>query len=196
MEQLSLFDNMDPNFYEKLQEFLDSIIQKNELPTHSLHLFSNIAPRGKNAGMETSKSICIYEPEYPLIKEDIDNPGKNMVVLNIKENKVFELLIRNAQFECINLPETATVKKSKDNVFKHVLFEKDDPSIFPYIAQNISFCLKNYRSKEKTFGCCSQFIKCSDAKRCLHANKLYSTACQYRHNLEAGRIFYGKNKNV
>ncbi len=196
MEQLSLFGNKEPNFYDKLQELLDSIIQKNELPVHSLHLFSNIAPRGKNAGMEMSKSICIYEPEYPLVKEDIDNPGKNMVVLNIQKTTVFELLIRNIQFENINLPETAFVKTKKDPVFKHVIFEEDDPSIFLYIEQNISFCLKNYRSKEKTFGCCSQFIKCSDAKRCLHANKLYSTACQYRHNLEAGKIFYGKNKNA
>ncbi|MGX8701556.1 hypothetical protein [Caproiciproducens sp.] len=46
------------------------------------------------------------------------------------------------------------------------------------------------------FGCCSKYVECSDAKRCLHEDIAYATACQYRANLESGRIFYGKNKNI
>lgn len=46
------------------------------------------------------------------------------------------------------------------------------------------------------FGCCDKFEKCSDEKKCLHSDLLYSTACMYRNNLENNRIFYGKNKNV
>ena len=46
------------------------------------------------------------------------------------------------------------------------------------------------------FGCCSRFVECSDARKCVHENKLFSMACHYRHNLDNGRIFYGKNKNV
>lgn len=196
MEQLSLFNCVSKGFYEKLQDMLEFIMTERELPAHSLHLFSNKSTRGKNAGKEMSKSICIYEPEYPLIKEDVSDPGKNIVILNIQEKKGYELLIRNVQFESITLPDTAIVKHYKDNKFKHVFFEKNDPAIFQYIEQNIVYRLKYYSSKAKTFGCCSQFVKCSDAKRCLHANKLYATACQYRHNLENGRIFYGKNKNI
>ena len=33
-------------------------------------------------------------------------------------------------------------------------------------------------------------------KKCVHENKLYSKGCQYRRNLDAGRIFYGKNRNI
>lgn len=46
------------------------------------------------------------------------------------------------------------------------------------------------------FGCCDKFEKCSDERKCLHKDLLYSTACMYRKNLENNRIFYGKNKNV
>lgn len=44
------------------------------------------------------------------------------------------------------------------------------------------------------FGCCAFYEKCSDAKKCLHQDPFYSYACVYRKNLEAGKIFYGKNR--
>lgn len=46
------------------------------------------------------------------------------------------------------------------------------------------------------FGCCNDHVRCSDAKSCIHADDRYYNGCQYRENLEAGRIFYGKNRNV
>lgn len=46
------------------------------------------------------------------------------------------------------------------------------------------------------FGCCSKYELCSDLKKCIHTDPFYSEACMYRKNLESGKIFYGKNKNV
>ena len=46
------------------------------------------------------------------------------------------------------------------------------------------------------FACCNDFIKCSDAKACIHPEDRFYNGCYYRKNLEAGRIFYGKNCNV
>lgn len=199
VEQLS-FSFPEPendNFYERLQKLLDNLIEEYELPSHSLHLFSNVSQKGKNKGQEISKSICIYEPEFPIVKEDVDNPGKNLVVLNIQQGNDLVLLIRQTQFDAIPVPDTAQIKELKsDTVFKHIIFKNTDNNIFDYIKDNIRYCLKNYRTKERGFACCSRFVECSDAKRCLHENKLYSTACSYRHNLEAGKIFYGKNKNI
>lgn len=43
------------------------------------------------------------------------------------------------------------------------------------------------------FGCCSSYRACSDARRCVISDRDYSALCMYRKNLEAGRIFYGKN---
>lgn len=42
------------------------------------------------------------------------------------------------------------------------------------------------------FGCCGFYEKCSDELKCLWPVK--GKYCWYRQNLEAGRIFYGKNK--
>lgn len=47
-----------------------------------------------------------------------------------------------------------------------------------------------------SFGCCSSYVQCSDEKRCIHPDLAYATACQYRGNLESGKIFYGKNRNI
>ncbi len=46
------------------------------------------------------------------------------------------------------------------------------------------------------FGCCHKYVDCSNAKKCLHEDFLYSTACLYRKNLEKDIIFYGVNKNL
>lgn len=47
-----------------------------------------------------------------------------------------------------------------------------------------------------SFGCCSRYEACSDAKKCIHPNPIFAVACSYKKNLEQGRIFYGKNRNV
>ncbi len=46
------------------------------------------------------------------------------------------------------------------------------------------------------FGCCSRYEQCSDAKKCIHPDFILSRACSYRKNLENGKIFYGKNRNI
>lgn len=46
------------------------------------------------------------------------------------------------------------------------------------------------------FGCCNDFLRCSDARQCLHRDDNFYHGCMYRKNLENGRIFYGDNRNV
>lgn len=46
------------------------------------------------------------------------------------------------------------------------------------------------------FGCCHRYEQCSDAMKCLHPDFLISLACGYKKNLELGKVFYGKNKNI
>ncbi len=43
------------------------------------------------------------------------------------------------------------------------------------------------------FGCCSSYVECSDALKCLHEDDVIYRGCQYKINLFQGRIFYGKN---
>lgn len=43
------------------------------------------------------------------------------------------------------------------------------------------------------FSCCSRYLECSNAKRCIHPDPLFSFCCFYNKNLKQGNIFYGKN---
>jgi hypothetical protein len=51
------------------------------------------------------------------------------------------------------------------------------------------------RTHGDLFGCCSKYMQCSDARKCIHEDFLLSLGCQYRINLLENRIFYGKNRN-
>ncbi len=48
----------------------------------------------------------------------------------------------------------------------------------------------------ETFACCNDYERCSDAGKCLKTEDRFYNGCLYRKNLEAGRIFYGKNKTI
>lgn len=72
-------------------------------------------------------------------------------------------------------------------------------------ANELEKCLQALKTKKQrifrnlisdTFGCCNDFNRCSDAKECIHKDDRFYNGCMYRTNLEAGRIFYGKNKNA
>lgn len=65
-------------------------------------------------------------------------------------------------------------------------------SQFSSIIERIVLQSFNYAS----FGCCSKYIECSNAKKCLHEDIFYATAsCQYKKHLDINEIFYGINKN-
>ena len=51
-------------------------------------------------------------------------------------------------------------------------------------------------STSKDIGCCSSYVSCSDARRCVNSNPEIFLHCAYRKNLQKGNIFYGKNKNI
>lgn len=69
-------------------------------------------------------------------------------------------------------------------------------SIFEVLAPTPSPApIRPAANSPDSFGCCSSYRACSDARKCVIADRDYSANCLYRKNLEAGRIFYGKNAN-
>lgn len=48
----------------------------------------------------------------------------------------------------------------------------------------------------KEWDCCSRYMACSDAGKCVHPDPSFALVCGYRRILESGRIFYGVNQNV
>lgn len=172
---------------------LNAMINSLELPPKGLILKDN-------AGTKTiTRSICINEPPYPATPQDLENYQNIQSITKIEENEDSVIIsIKESCLEHVSLPPNTQTKTSKSNKasFVNISFSKDDANIYKVLEDVIRYRVKTYSSSANSFGCCSQFEKCSDAKKCVHENKLYSTACQYRRHLENGRIFYGKNRNI
>lgn len=185
----------DELWKKELQKMLDELIEKWELPEKSLFLAQNI---GRVSHKITSYSVCIYEPEYPKIPNRKIDQSRNSVVMNIREKKdKLDLVIPVAQYNSVDHSvglECKQLKSDPNNI--HVIIRKNDDALSEFVKCHIEYRIEHYSSKASTFGCCSKFIQCSDARKCLHENRLYSKACSYRIHLDAGEIFYGKNRNI
>ncbi len=192
-EQISFFESHDWKMRTRLM--LEDLIKELELPKGSLLLLEN---KARLSDAITSYAINIYEPEYPPISNSWRDETRNSIVLRIEEKKdELEVILGKTQYELLYKPTVnkITERKSEADTIR-LRFSIDSPELINYLKENTKFRVKNYSSKEASFGCCSRFEECSDAKKCVHPNKLFSMACQYRHNLDSGRIFYGKNKNI
>lgn len=196
----------DCSWEQNIQDMLEELIREYELPAGSLYLRDNYGQAEKTRNSLISHAVCIWEPDYPPMPNE--KPGQNKLVVTIVPSKVksrpddLDLNLREDQEGDLRkyLPEDAELlaqtKSDKDTGTVKVRIKKTSPNLTEYIRQNTIYCIKGYVSKAARFGCCSSFEKCSDAKKCVHENKLYSKACIYRGNLDQGRIFYGKNRNI
>ena len=48
----------------------------------------------------------------------------------------------------------------------------------------------------KEWDCCSRYMECSNAKRCIHPDPSFALVCGYRKILASGKIYYGENRNI
>ena len=197
-------------FLHSLRQMAEEIVRKWQLPPRSVVVTSNFGQKGgPNEDKIVSYSVSISEPDYPAT--DTDMLDKNRVEVKcitfkppqtkVRYNCVEEINIRNVILERIVVPKDAERlpqnKTDRENDCQRLAIPMSAPGIVQFFRDVVELKLKVYESaRAKPFGCCSLFEECSDAKRCIHPNRLYSTACAYRRNLENGRIFYGKNRNM
>ena len=187
---------------EQLNDICEKYVEDLKLPPKGLVI------RNNNNENVPSVSVCVNEPPYPISQSEL---GKIFVLTSLvlmsrpntkkDADKITVTLNNPDDIDRLEVPKNTIIKpqykaKTEEIVSYVILFDENDNSIVEYIKELILIVLKRYRTKESTFGCCSQFNKCSAAGKCLHINKLYSTACAYRRNLEDGKIFYGENANV
>lgn len=187
--------NENGGWKSRIQDMLDEMVHVLELPEKSLYLSKNV---GRISNDVTSYSVCIYEPEYPKLPDRKLDQTRNSVVMNIKEkNEQLVLIMSLNQYQSVKYDEVVETKISKsDSKNIQIFMDKNCEELIEYIRLHTEYRIKNYKSKASTFGCCSKFNECSDAKHCVHENRLYSMACSYRKHLDEGRIFYGKNRNI
>ncbi len=120
---------------------------------------------------------------------------ENSAVLKLSTmNKVFRITVNSNLIKNIIIPNSAKQKNSTSDTIHFDFLQKNNDYYF-FIKAILNNAVKNY-SGSSVFGCCHKYVECSDAKKCLHRDLLYARGCQYRKNLESGRIFYGKNKNI
>lgn len=94
--------------------------------------------------------------------------------------------------------KTASLRVREDSKYKLYKPDQTTPEQMTEIIEHLK-SLKRELFLEmipETFGCCNDYLACSDARACLHSDDRFFNGCGYRQNLEAGRIFYGKNCNT
>lgn len=209
---MDLFRQMDfDDLLGKLQQLTDELVKANELPDRGVIVEPTIGRAENNRGQVISYSITANEPDYPATEEDLlDKNRHHSLFLTIKapSAKIWQGLVE-IQVGAVFLekfpppPDSLKVykqnsektqeKEAYDDRFRIPL---DSANLIEWVRDVVQFKISNYVTAAPSFGCCSQFEECSNAKKCIHPNRMYSTACSYRSNLEAGRIFYGRNRNV
>lgn len=86
----------------------------------------------------------------------------------------------------------STTKSNPGIIRVHIKKTEDIRALTPALNSILISELSHYH----TFDCCSRYEACSDARQCTHPDPEVSLGCYYKRNLMAGRIFYGKNKNI
>lgn len=168
------------------------LIEINNILAKSINSL-NIEPESILLTSNADKSISIKLLTSPLIQQ---KKSYTLIAKYISKTK-----------EYILIDENFLNKYNKDNIFhtESVISEKGYTRLFIYnldnkymeeILVNIFNELIVYiisKSISDFFGCCSRYTECSNAKKCIHPDTIYSYSCLYKHNLDKGEIFYGDN---
>lgn len=192
---------------DEIERMLEEEISRLELPENSLYLNYDDSQEQK---VDALYSIYIYEPEYPQIPKATRNLTMNTAVVAISATQtankkmLLDLNIHDDQYEYLQRIDQGDRNWNiiKDDfaapkgwVKVRIPLELST-NLIDLLKECVDYSVRNYISKATRFGCCSRFNECSDAKKCVHPNKLYACACYYKSNLDRGRIFYGVNRNV
>lgn len=198
---LSLNPTID-DFLSRLEACLREIPLKRNLPTGCVGVKKNV---GKTV---TSYSIQIIEEFHPA--SNLVAPAL-FTILNFKfvgaKSSVPRMQFNLAMAKFNTLPlaskidaemmmPRATNANQSPVPYCRVNCSIDSEVLIPFLLSLVESALDGYRTNQPQFGCCHRYDECSNVRKCIHPNMLYSTACSYRANLESGRVFYGSNKNV
>lgn len=113
-----------------------------------------------------------------------------------KGAKYVSFTARKSIIKNISLPENVSLKYIDSDIANVIVnFPTGENNYITFVHDILDYSVNTFEPADK-FGCCSKYIECSNAKRCLHENLFYAKACFYRKNLESGKIFYGENKNI
>lgn len=193
-----------------MHDFEKSLLDMLKEVSSEYGLFPNSLQYGKYADDDEKddiefKKIKLFEEEYPALEEVPHEKRKgvystaiaSIAQVNREKSKYKGLLkikIPNILKPMFDLPgDTVSMQKYKEkNLYFQFYISPESKELIPYLKKLVIYSIKNYRSCNNRFGCCSSFNRCSDEGHCVHYNQLYATGCIYRtQHLEKGEIFYG-----
>lgn len=154
---------------------LTNLTQKGEIIGYSYSLFSRIVLRIRTAFTK------VYRIEF----YNFQDSEKDIQSLFNSPYNTRESMINGQRVISIDIPKEKQLLNETIESLELVLREKINDIYLNYAPVPI-------------FGCCHRMVECSNRKECIikNSNPIFARGCQYRLNLEAGRIFYGKNRNV
>lgn len=65
-----------------------------------------------------------------------------------------------------------------------------------YIAYLCASFLRAIERYPKPYSCCSHYMECSAAGRCVNTHSEIAIDCSYNYKLRKGIVFFGENRNV
>lgn len=185
-EQISLFDNIDENvIVDMIEKSLPDYLKE------SGNIY--IKPNSKNTPHSSIMFSPVQSTSCYRTKEIPDG-----LICGIKANGKTKFVLFSMQFENLLTENGLKFYKIESQNFWRVdmndfyQFALNDSEAFCKFISNVIVSLFAF----DRFDCCGKFKECSDAKKCLHDDMLYSTACSYRKKLENGIVFYGKNRTT
>lgn len=197
MAQINMFET---GWIDIINRVITEITKNEELPSGALQLIENLS---RDKEKVSSYSVAVLKPDYP--KGVNPNGRAKNTLLNIKsaskKNDTADTLIVSIPDSVLPMvnsrfPNVPLVKKKSDSLTRANIASDSDElkDFFNFLVKAVLD--KYFTEGSDAFGCCSRYEACSDAKKCLHENKLYARNCIYGAHLADGRIFYGKNRNI
>lgn len=153
--------------------------------------------------------FALIKDELFAVLDDNNCPDGVMEYAPLKDRKTYSCQYRNSLFFRVSFNAKTNwiyIPLRYDSTMESAGFEpvSKDTYVSKYAIKDYSDALLlsdvlcvilnlEIDRSQKGFGCCSHYVECSDAKRCVQQDKILAMDCAYRINLKHGRIFYGVN---
>lgn len=122
--------------------------------------------------------------------------GENIACLKIVFGTRHSFFAVSPRFKKILLENG--VSYSVETSTKWLKVEINEPTDI-FIYKQLVIDLYNYcmgLNSSDSFDCCSRYMQCSDALKCVNPHPEVYKYCKYKNKLKKGIVYYGKNRNI
>lgn len=197
MEQLDMFSLAEPMRSDEIVTALRPSINATILPF-------NLSPRHVSFGIlrenikkpnerKVGRSIYFSIAPSTLVTEDNDaNKSRGGLICRFKDQvrRTFLEFPMNRLDYYKGLGDYTKVGAADAYYRINLEAIPDLNAIASAVCADISARLRNFPSD---FSCCSLYVQCSNAGRCIAVDQDFAAGCYYKKNLMSGSVFYGKN---